>query len=79
MLTSSKKLFSIAAKARAVVTLPSVRLFNPPVHNITSDLESDSTMFSVQKRNYYKSYFENGHAPRENDVKIQLAEEIGTP
>ena len=63
MLTSSKTIFSIAAKARAVVALPSVRLFNPPVHNITSDLESDSSMISIPKRNYYKSYFENGHAP----------------
>ena len=64
MLSSSKKLFAVVPKIRALMAVTSVRHFTPPVQTISAEHGIDSSVFPVHKRDYYKSYFENGHAPK---------------
>ena len=76
MLSSSQKLFAAVPKTRALMAVTSVRHFNPPVHSLSADHDSDSSIFPVHKRDYYKSYFENGHAPKkQDDVKFEMAQD----
>ena len=72
---SSHSMLRLIPKAKAVFSMPAVRHFNPPVQSMSVDHENDSSIFPVHKRNYYKSYFENGHAPEVDDVKIELVEQ----